>query len=180
MQRKREFTKTEDTCWQRTEEGGDQQWEEPWDGWEGVKVWADLDEPAGRGPVGVRGKIRSGAEAASPEATSRDALAPRGWQTTPTCSKNKIHWVPSVWEMERGARGKKVFEKENSYLTTLFKAPGLMLIALPLTPYLKCLHSNKRNFKEHTNNYGTRWSWKFLCKNHHVREFPSIEIRLSS
>lgn len=58
--------------------------------------------------------------------------------------------------MGRGARGEKVFEKENSYLTTLFKAPGLMLIALPLTLYLKSSHSNKRNFKEHTNNYGTR------------------------
>ena len=49
-------------------------------------------------------------------------------------------------ELFLSERWEEVWEK-CSYLTTHFKVPALMQIALPLTPYLKSLNFRKRNFK---------------------------------
>ena len=106
--------------------------------WPAGRIDEDQQEwEGGSGLGGLPGRWTSG-----PETTPRHALAPRGWQATPTPSKNKSHWALFVWEMGRGVR-----EKKCSYLTTHFKVPALMQIALPLTPYLKSLNFRKRNFK---------------------------------
>lgn len=112
--------------------------------WERVRIYADLEEPVGHGPVGVNRSVVS---------AWRRSSQHRGWSPE-VCLIPEVGWLyQPMWlnsfclRDRKRCEWKNVFKKENLYLLTIFKTPGLMLIALPLTPCPISLYSSKRNLK---------------------------------